>query len=1195
MFTTIRVENKAYILLLEEVLNHDYEKSRFLKPAVLRNYLEVNGQSFTQQLINEEQFKAHEGQNPTPIQNRSRDHAVKLSRVEFFNQKFIVFNEDQLNAVSKTNLPLVISGAAGSGKSCVTLALLSQHLEHSDDEDNDPFLYITESAKLVNSMAHAWSNLPMAQGVHQHKVQFKSYEQLIQELIPETQQLNVVDKNHFITWFNEYTTTYLKITQKIKKNTLINHDFLTEVDSIYQEFRIISNCNAIEDYLKLGKKQSLFHEEHHKEWIYNAYIRYLKRLEDTQCIHLPFYKVNRAGLFKLIVVDEAQDFSHLQLKSLATLAIAGQVCFCEDNRQSLSDNKSKTPFLIEHMHTISKKVNHITLPFSYRCPSNVIQMANAISNIKTRLTQNGQAQTDVPPSQSFKGTVLWFTELSEHQKAEFQQRAQSPDFCVVTLEEHKEEAKKQFKTPLVFTPEEIKGLEYKAVMAYRFLDAPIYNEANRELEQSSPKIQKNNANRAKNNQGKEHFGPPFNAIYTMFTRTTETLYIYQEKKHALRHIIKTLEPLLTEEPLTPTPSAPSTDTTNEWFIEAKKQLEQGNEQQAREIFNLKLNKSNSEFELFSNLLKENYTTQSSLILKQKPIAQLQPILIKTELPSQAATPSENNRLNPNHSGENDQENYINKLLKNINQKNLNALFMHKKAEYYLFDIPRQNKPCLFTTLFDTHQSREILFKILPAHIKKLASKITKEAFCLPKSDSQASPLYWFSASPIGQNMLELLLNNNIKLAQEINAEDLGRAFVLPNDSDNNASPLYWLSGDSKGRAILKQLFDNNPNLIKELRASDLLRSITSVKNQHVNTSPLFWLAALPYGVMLLKQLLNNNPKLLQGINAADLRKTITTTNYIYANTSVLFWLTCYPEGKEILKLLLDNDTKLALEITGTDLGSWLGAPANLNCNASPLLFLSITPEGLSLLNYLLEKNPKLAQQIRAADLGRALTSKRNPDYNTSALYWLSGSLEGIRLLKQLIDKNPQLAHELTAAELVREVSFPYGRIDANSSPLYWLTGRPEGRVLIKQLIECNPKLAQEIRGADLGRALTTETNPEVNTSPLYWLSCCHDGVLLLNLLLMNNPQLINEINPADLERKVITTTSNKSPVDWLICSHIGLLFLDKLAKNPRLAKIINNSKSQYSSLKSNGFFSNIAGKSDEHSPISNDLGAYVPP
>src|SRR3954465_10547975 len=36
LFTTIRVQDKPYLMLLDEVLNHDYAKSRFLKPAVLK-------------------------------------------------------------------------------------------------------------------------------------------------------------------------------------------------------------------------------------------------------------------------------------------------------------------------------------------------------------------------------------------------------------------------------------------------------------------------------------------------------------------------------------------------------------------------------------------------------------------------------------------------------------------------------------------------------------------------------------------------------------------------------------------------------------------------------------------------------------------------------------------------------------------------------------------------------------------------------------------------------------------------------------------------------------------------------------------------------------------------------------------------------------------------------------------------------
>ncbi|MBA2711869.1 MAG: hypothetical protein H0U57_14925 [Tatlockia sp.] len=56
LFTTITVNHMPYLLLLDEVLNHDYAKSRFLKRGVLKNYLDLNGEIFAEE-ISQAHFK----------------------------------------------------------------------------------------------------------------------------------------------------------------------------------------------------------------------------------------------------------------------------------------------------------------------------------------------------------------------------------------------------------------------------------------------------------------------------------------------------------------------------------------------------------------------------------------------------------------------------------------------------------------------------------------------------------------------------------------------------------------------------------------------------------------------------------------------------------------------------------------------------------------------------------------------------------------------------------------------------------------------------------------------------------------------------------------------------------------------------------------------------------------------------------
>nr|MBA2652958.1 hypothetical protein [Tatlockia sp.] len=148
LFTTIIVNDKPYLLLLDAVLNHDYGKSRFLKRGVLKNYLELHGKIFSEE-IKSAHFKATDKPPAAPTENRKQNPSLHYSRIDFFNQKFIELDTLQSGIVTKKKLPLLISGAAGSGKSCVALSSLSHYVQ-TLAEDKFPILYVTESEQLAN-------------------------------------------------------------------------------------------------------------------------------------------------------------------------------------------------------------------------------------------------------------------------------------------------------------------------------------------------------------------------------------------------------------------------------------------------------------------------------------------------------------------------------------------------------------------------------------------------------------------------------------------------------------------------------------------------------------------------------------------------------------------------------------------------------------------------------------------------------------------------------------------------------------------------------------------------------------------------------------------------------------------------------------------------------------------------------------
>lgn len=941
LFATIQVNGKPYLMLLDVVLNHDYAKSRFLKPAVLKHYLELHGKAISEELIGKH-FETHQGPHPVPINNEENNQGVHYSRIDFYNHKFIELDADQLDAGTKATLPLIISGAPGSGKSCIALLLLGQFVKSSFDKEDYPILYVTESEKLAASMYRAWRALPIAQGLDSKSVQFKSYEQLIKKLAPNTADKMFVGKEHCMYWL----TTYIKETNKQHSNNKnkgnnFDNSFFADKNRMYQEFRIISGCKDLAEYQSLGQRQSLFQGAHEKKWLFLAFNNYLKALERHHAIHAPFYCLSRTDQFKRIVVDEAQDLSHLQLNILSSLACNRQICYCEDNRQSLSDTKSKIPFLKKLMHSWGKEDNHINLLASYRCPAAVITMANAASSLKSIVTGEGQLEIALPDASTNQGTVTWFDAFTDIQLSTLQHEALSPDFAIVTLEEYKKEAKKLFNTPFIFTTDEIKGLEFKKIMAYRLLDSPLFKEANKLLGESTSGAKKT-GNRAKRNQGQEQFGPIFNNLYTAFTRATDTLYIYQEQHHYLQNICNFLLQavpkakaisLLNE--ATPTTTV-SEEHREEWFEQVKIQLGQGNDKVAKDIYLEKLNGTSAEFDEFSEYFKnptpqktpiDNNTTHDVSKLKHTPCNKPAQATTTTKNevvadPAQGPDPKSTIATKKPNSNTGDEAIYkfLNNLLQNLNYSNLRKVLQHKNAKKYLFNYPfSDDGACLFTKLFYDDKRSEVLFQCIPEFTAVILDGLTTDALCRPRPLSamklaDCSPLYSFSSTPDRHVVFNELLNHSPKLAECICPKALCRPLTLMAGPFVNTSPFSNFTSSITGLEILLKLLTIKPDFAESISGAVLCLPRTRASEQYRNMTPLYCLSRGDIGHKVLSLLLEKNRELATSISY----DALILPGEPYYRTSPLDNFLQSPTGNEILTFLAINNPTIAHKLYGTN-------------------------------------------------------------------------------------------------------------------------------------------------------------------------------------------------------------------------------------------------------------------------------------
>ena len=601
LFTTLHISGKRHLLLLEIILNHDYQKSTFLKSGVLKNHLEKNVEAIKNQI----DVNYFHPQDPLDLPKLEITEQIEPSykAVEYHKNKFIILNDSQQDILQhlSTTQQMLISGPPGSGKSSVALSLLSHYIDQQKNQkidlNNKKILYLTQSFKLFYAMQKMWQDLPQSQGLAADTVQFKTYK-MIANTFPDMVGKTSVNENNQLDDFSNWITTYihkyqilLKAQQKSKgkkKSTnqsipvIEDNQFLSKdnYERIYQAFRILSFKIEGE-----GNKSLPFTNIEQLAWTEKAFSAYLIYLKENEKVDLSFFAPDVEPIYDLVFVDEAQDLSRLQLIFPSKIAKNKKIYYALDSHQSLSDAKSVRPFLKQ----IFPHLLHVELPSAYRCPDSVIKIVNEVIKIKHRVAggiADKDAYVQVKQGEQITqntGQIIWIgSKTPADHLIEIKKRAALPDFAIVTHPQLIEEAAKCFpETSVILSIQDSKGLEYNTVLAYRLLDDPRFNKANIAY-QEAPLEEK--IHRAKMSNGNETLTPLFNQLLTAFTRTTENLIIYQDHHRPVKALTTLLH------------SATDTKTTDlelnteiNWTTEISKLIDNDNIKAANKIINEKLN------------------------------------------------------------------------------------------------------------------------------------------------------------------------------------------------------------------------------------------------------------------------------------------------------------------------------------------------------------------------------------------------------------------------------------------------------------------------------------------------------------------------------------------------------------------------------------------------------------------------------
>ncbi len=549
LFKIINYKQQAYILILEVIRNHDYAKSRFLQ-----------GAKITEEDILPSQI-IEEGDESFNVLSKSNS--------VYLLNKFIVFDEQQED-ILKCSLPIILIGSAGSGKTSVSLTKLRQI--------QGKILYISLSNYLVSNAQKSYSAFNYIND--QQDINFLSFHEFIETIkIPCGQAIN---ENIFLKWFT--------------KQNISKHYGIGDGRELFEEFMGVITGSVLdepylsrEEYQNLGIKQSIFSFEQ-RQGIYDLFQKYFQFLKeenyyDTNIISSQYTNLVRP-IYDAIIVDEVQDFTNSQLFFvLKSLKKQGQFLLCGDANQIIHPNffswsKLKSFFYTEN-NFINDKITKI-LTANYRNTPEVTELANRVLKFKNYYFGSVDKESHylIKSTSDKHGVVSCLQDKMDIIKEVNVKTAKSTNYAILVLHEHhKDKAKELFKSPLIFTVQEAKGLEYDNIIVYNFVsDEKNYMDITKGTDRSFLDADFKYA-RAKDKSDKalEIYKFYINALYVAITRSICNVYIIESNpSHKFLRLLEINE--IQEINIEATESS-----REDWQKEANKLIMQGKDEQAKAI------------------------------------------------------------------------------------------------------------------------------------------------------------------------------------------------------------------------------------------------------------------------------------------------------------------------------------------------------------------------------------------------------------------------------------------------------------------------------------------------------------------------------------------------------------------------------------------------------------------------------------
>jgi tetratricopeptide (TPR) repeat protein len=365
---------------------------------------------------------------------------------------------------------LLLSGSAGTGKTTVGLYRLCKSLENLQSGKR---LYTAYNRILVANSEEQFVHLANQDNIQTESIfQFKTIKDLCLDI------LTTVGKSYRLEDEVTYQIFEQLYCRRPDRDKPYPSTFIwDEIRSIIKGAHLDTDSYSLSKvkYEELGEKRSSIvpKRDRHKvykvsEW-YQAYLKNEGRFDEIDLARdaLQVIKKGKHDRYQLIVCDEVQDFTELQLKLLVSLVEpTGTLFFAGDLHQMISPSGFRWGDLKKNFFGKQNQTTEKTLQFNFRSVGSLVNLANQLLKLRSRLLGESVKESEKKNS-NYGETARLITAPLEHLKTSFGQ-LNPDDVILVRNDENKQILRKEFNSSFVFTIEEAKGLEFGTVVLVDF-------------------------------------------------------------------------------------------------------------------------------------------------------------------------------------------------------------------------------------------------------------------------------------------------------------------------------------------------------------------------------------------------------------------------------------------------------------------------------------------------------------------------------------------------------------------------------------------------------------------------------------------------------------------------------------------------------------------------------------------------------